>query len=160
MLNVLDVARYIINYSNEKGYGVSNLRLQKLLYFVQAYYLAFTDSHEPCFSDVIEAWEFGPVVPQVYHEFKCYGSGNIPTINSYFDYDENAIWSIKRIPYVSNVIPENDKKIIQGVVEQFSNYSTSALVELTHKQKPWRSVYDRSQKNEIKKSSIKEYFEN
>lgn len=37
--SVLDVSRHIINYSEEKDYGVSNLKLQKLLYFVQAYFM-------------------------------------------------------------------------------------------------------------------------
>lgn len=36
---VLDICRHIINYSNEKDYGISNLKLQKVLYFVQAYFL-------------------------------------------------------------------------------------------------------------------------
>ena len=67
MHSALDVARYIINYSNKKDYHISNLKLQKLLYFTQAYYLAFTDSHKPCFPERIEAWNFGPVVPEVYH---------------------------------------------------------------------------------------------
>lgn len=42
--DVLEVSRHIINYSNRMRYGVSNLKLQKLLYFVQAYFLAFTES--------------------------------------------------------------------------------------------------------------------
>lgn len=71
MLDTLNVARYIINYSNQEKYGISNLRLQKLLYFVQAYYLI--SSGNPCFGDRIEAWDFGPVVPVVYHEFKRFG---------------------------------------------------------------------------------------
>ena len=37
MYNVLDVCRHVINYSNEKDYGISNLKLQKILYFIQAY---------------------------------------------------------------------------------------------------------------------------
>ena len=58
MLDTLNVARYIINYSNQEKYGISNLRLQKLLYFVQAYYLI--SSGNPCFDDRIEAWGFRP----------------------------------------------------------------------------------------------------
>ena len=38
MNNVLDVCRYIINYSNKKDYGISNLKLQKILYFIQAFF--------------------------------------------------------------------------------------------------------------------------
>ena len=49
MNRILDVARYIINYSNEKNYGISNLKLQKLLYFVQAFFLVCSHGQQTCF---------------------------------------------------------------------------------------------------------------
>ena len=68
MYSAVDVARYIIWYCKRQGYSISNLKLQKILYFVQAEFLVNTG--KPCFSEEIEAWDFGPVVPEVYHEFK------------------------------------------------------------------------------------------
>lgn len=53
MYNVLDVCRYVINYSNDKDYDISNLKLQKLLYFIQAYFLI--NKNETCFNETIEA---------------------------------------------------------------------------------------------------------
>lgn len=50
---VLDVCRYVIDYSNEKEYGISNLKLQKILYFIQAYFLIKQPSR-CCFDDRIE----------------------------------------------------------------------------------------------------------
>ena len=88
---VLDVCRHVINYSNEHDYGISNLKLQKVLYFIQAYFLTKKKDHTPCFDEKIEAWDFGPVVPEAYHEYKQYGSGDIPTIESYIIFDENDI---------------------------------------------------------------------
>lgn len=64
MYNVLDVCRYVINYSNDKDYDISNLKLQKLLYFIQAYFLI--NKNETCFNETIEAWDFGPVIPKAY----------------------------------------------------------------------------------------------
>ena len=78
MYDAIDVARYVINYSQEIGSPVSNLKLQKILYFIQGIYLSTLD--KPCFSDDIEAWGFGPVISDVYHEFKGFGSNDIPTI--------------------------------------------------------------------------------
>lgn len=69
--DALEVSRHIINYSNDAGYGITALELQKLLYFVQAYFLI--KKGKPCFRDDIEAWDFGPVVPSVYREYKRYG---------------------------------------------------------------------------------------
>lgn len=69
LYDVLDISRHIINYSDEKDYGVSNLKLQKLLYFVQAYFMLEKKDHAPCFHEKIEAWDFGPVVPEAYQEW-------------------------------------------------------------------------------------------
>ena len=68
--DVLEVSRYII----AKGCCVSNLKLQSLLYFVQAYFLLDSDGKSGCFSEGIEAWDFGPVVPNVYYTFCTYGA--------------------------------------------------------------------------------------
>lgn len=89
--DVLEVCRHVINYSNEKEYGISNLKLQKVLYFIQAYFLIDKTKNAPCFDDKIEAWNFGPVVPAAYHEYKQYGSGDIPTIESYILFDTDNI---------------------------------------------------------------------
>lgn len=159
MLAVLDVARFIINYSNEKEYSISNLKLQKLLYFVQAYYLSFTKSHEPCFEEEIEAWDFGPVVPLVYHEFKAFGGSDIPTITSYYEFgSENNIWSIRKVPFSQESISEENREIISSVVDKFALYSASALVALTHRQTPWKNAYRPHENRIITKDSIKEYF--
>ena len=48
--NACDISRYIINYSNKKDYGISNLKLQKILYFVQAYFL-ITEPYTACFNE-------------------------------------------------------------------------------------------------------------
>lgn len=161
MIPVLDLARYIVNYSNKKNYSISNLKLQKLLYFVQAYYLAFTPSHEPCFSDEIEAWDFGPVVPCVYREFKSFGGGDIPTVTSSYRLKiENNFWSVQAEPFDEDCIDKKDRKIINSVVDNFGSYSASELVQLTHRQTPWKEAYKNRKKNAIiTKESIWRYFD-
>lgn len=72
MYNALTVAKYIIKRCNDTNRIISNLKLQKLLYFVQAEFLV-TTTHA-CFPEEIEAWDFGPVVPEVYHRYKAYSS--------------------------------------------------------------------------------------
>jgi len=81
--HVLDICRHVINYSNERDYGISNLKLQKVLYCVQAYFLTNEKDHALCFDEKIEAWDFGSVVPEAYYEYGQYRSGDIPTIESY-----------------------------------------------------------------------------
>lgn len=156
MYDVLTVSRYIVNYSNEKGYGISNLKLQKILYFVQAWFLI--EVKEPCFKEEIEAWEFGPVVPVVYHEFKRFGSSYIPTVKSYFNVNENNIWDVEREKFNDKLIKENDKKIINAVVDKFSECSANYLVKVTHKQKPWKDAYAKGSNSKITQESLRSYF--
>ena len=156
--NVLDVCRYVINYSNKHDYGISNLKLQKVLYFIQAYFLTNKKSHTPCFNEKIEAWDFGPVVPEAYHEYKQYGSGDIPTIKSYILLDNENIWNSKRVLCNDDVITNEDKNLIDKVVDKFSDYSATDLVSLTHRQSPWIDVYVPHQNNEITLDAIRKYF--
>lgn len=135
-----DIAEYIIYYCDKHGYAISNLKLQKLLYFVQAKFLV--DANKPCFSDVIEAWDYGPVVPDVYRKYRIYGSSNIPCVYDYnhFDY-----------------LDRNDMEIMDEILADVSKYSASQLVNITHHQSPWIEGRKKFSKR-ITKESIEEFF--
>ena len=141
MYKALSIAKYIVKRCNDTKRAISNLKLQKLLYFVQAEFLV--SKKKPCFKEHIEAWNFGPVVPDVYYEYKGYGSANIPYMRKE-RFDE---------------IAEADKKLINEVVDECAVYSASALVDITHHQSPWKNVYSPYSNNVITKKSIKNYFE-
>lgn len=154
--SALDIARFVINYSNASNSPVTNLKLQKLLYFIQAYFL--TKLNRPCFSDDIEAWSLGPVIPSVYHEFKSYGAGNIPYIKTYFDIKDGL--SVFMHDYDPNIISKNDQIHIQKIVNDMSKYSASTLVNITHKQEPWKKAYEYGLGTKvISNNSIKNYFD-
>ena len=140
MYNALTVAKYIIKRCNDTKMVISNLKLQKLLYFVQAEFLVSTGL--PCFEEEIEAWDFGPVVPKVYYKYKVYGSANIPFMNN----------------RLITPIPEKDRKLIDGIVDRCSQYSAAILTEITHRQSPWMDAYNPYLENVITKKSIKKYF--
>lgn len=156
MYKVMDVARYIINYSNEHQQMITNLKLQKILYFVQADFLVNKD--EPCFEESIEAWDFGPVVPDVYHEYKKYGSRALPSIKEYIDFRGN-IWDSKVRNYDKNIICVKDREMINEMVDSCSEYSAGALVEITHNQAPWLEAYRSGWNNVIENDNIKKFFE-
>lgn len=158
MYNVSDICRYVINYSNKMGYGISNLKLQKVLYFIQAYFLINAPDRSPCFNEEIEAWDFGPVVPVAYHEYKQYGGGQIPSVDSYLVFDIKDIWNCKRVAYDENIISEEDRKLINEAVNKLSAYSATDLVRLTHKQTPWKIAYKPNSNNTITIDSMRDYF--
>lgn len=154
---VLDVSRHVINYSNTQDYGISNLKLQKILYFIQAFFLVSTS--ERCFEERIEAWDFGPVVPEAYREYKQFGSGDIPSISYIIYFNDEDIWESKVTKYNDDVIFEEDKLKIESVVDKFADYSATDLVTITHSQSPWINAYRRGQNNEITIDAIREYFD-
>lgn len=157
MYDVLDVSRYIINSSNKQGYTVSNLKLQKLLYFVQGFFLAI--DHKPCFPNRIEAWNLGPVIPDAYHEFKRFGSNSIPDIEQYFKVNEEDVWKSETMPYDINVISQEDRSKIDTVLNLYKDYPATQLVRLTHMQAPWKNAYKSKKRNaEISQESIEDYF--
>lgn len=156
--NVLDVSRYVINYSNEKDCGISNLKLQKILYFIQAYFLTNTPNGGPCFKERIEAWDFGPVVPEAYREYKQYGSADIPVMLSFIDFDDDDIWNSRRKDFDSDIIAKEHREMINAVVDKFADFSATDLVTLTHKQAPWVDAYVPHMNNEITIEAIRKYF--
>lgn len=156
MYNAVDVSRYIINYSNEKDYCITNLKLQKLLYFVQIQFLFEKDI--PCFIEKIEAWDFGVVVPESYSEFSIFGLSNIPTIKSYLIFTSNRLWDVERIEFNDSIISSEDKKLINEVVDELSKYSAVDLMEVSSHQAPYLNIYARGKKNEITLEALREYF--
>ena len=132
MYDVLEVCRHIINYCNDKDYGISNLKLQKLLYFIQAYFLIASPNHKACFYEPIEAWDFGPVVPVAYGEYKQYGSTNIPHIDYYYNNSWSNLFRSPPIKFNDDVITSEDKLLIDAVIEKLKSYSATDLVKITH----------------------------
>lgn len=140
MYSALLVSRYIIQHCNEIGTTISNLKLQKILYFVQAEFLV--DTGKPCFFEKIEAWVYGPVVPIVYNEYKAYGNANIPWSNN----NKNETVLI------------DDIKRINAIVDEAKKYSAFQLVEITHHQTPWISAFKPGKNNVISIESIRMFF--
>lgn len=140
MYPAAEVAQYIISKCNQLGKTISNLKLQKILYFVQAEFLV--SQEEPCFKEEIEAWDFGPVVPNVYRLYKAYGSANIP-----------AVFNGKICPFNNE-----EKELADGIISECAKYSASVLVEVTHKQTPWRRAYKKKRGSVISNESIKNFF--
>lgn len=121
MYNAIDLAKYIVTECYSKENPISNLQLQKILYFVQRDFLLRDDI---AFLESIEAWQFGPVVPVVYYHFCGYGA--MPITDKY-----------------SVNISEEDKTYIDKIVDEKSAMNPWDLVAETHKPNgAWEKVYD------------------
>lgn len=96
MYDVLELSKYIITKCTKEDEPISNLQLQKILYYIQK---AFLQAGKIAFCDDIEAWQFGPVVPEVYYHFCGYGA--MPICAEYediniFDSDVDSMVEEKR----------------------------------------------------------------
>ena len=157
--DVLEVSRHIINYSWEIGEPIDNLKLQKLLYFVQAFFMVVNKRIEACFKEEIYSWMYGPVVPCAYHEFKKFGSNNIERVFIYANMVIGPNGSrFENLLFVDNIIEKKDKMTINAVVDSLVNLSSIELVNITHKQQPWIEAQEGGQIRVISKDNIYEYY--
>lgn len=150
----LDVANYIVNYCIDKEQPVSNLKLQKLLYYVQA--ASLVEENRPMFNDEICAWTYGPVVKRVYHEFKSYANMSISDYVTGKEIDYGFGYDDQYNPY--DAIEGADGAIIKTVVESYLGTSPLDMVRKTHNEDPWKIAYDRGDPV-IDKDTIKQYYE-
>lgn len=122
-MQALEVAKYVVNLCLEQGRPISNLQLQKILYFANIFYIMRKNT--PLIKDDFQAWKFGPVIPEVYREYSIYA--NAPIIPFY---KEN---------------PDIDHKKMQIVKKLIINLSATEpwrLVELSHlKNGAWDRTY-------------------
>lgn len=142
MANLADVVNAFLYLDDreDSSDGISNLKLQKLVYYAQGFHLAMFDS--PLFENDIEAWMHGPVVPELYHQFKECGRNPIPAP---LDLDIPAIFNPEQID------------LIAEVQETFGQFSAWQLRNMTHEEKPWMDHKDKTERK-IPKEEMREYF--
>ena len=137
----MDVANYIIYFSNSKlGKSITNLQLQKFLYFSYVNHLKAKGSR--LFDDVIEKWQYGPVVPSTYHAFKDYGFFSITEPKVEFDLtfiDGNLQLNEKKFNPSLIECDFEVRKQIELAVREWIDEPPFKMVEFTHKQPMWKN---------------------
>ena len=117
MTSIINVAKYILNECGE----MTTMKLQKLCYYVQAWYLAWEE--EPLFEDNFEAWANGPVNPSLYsiHKGKFHINKNDLKIDDY-NFSELQLENMNR------------------VIEYYCDFTPQELSNLTHTEEPWKNA--------------------
>lgn len=121
-LPVEDIADYIICIAQNNGDLVTNLKLQKLLYYAQAWFLV-NNKNKKLFKEDIEAWQYGPVVPNIYKKYQKFGRKPI-TSSSNLEKD---------FEHISPKV----KQYLNEFCELFLRFSATELVGMTHIEEPW-----------------------
>lgn len=121
---------------------MTNLRLNKLLYFAQGEYLA--KFNKPLFEEDFQAWRLGPVIKSIYDEYKVCGRQAISYVNDSFN---------------DGAFTAEEVDLLTDVLISYGKYSAQGLVNLTHeKGSPWDISYKNGENSIIPKSKITEYF--
>lgn len=139
MYNVIDLSAYIINRTLDQGYTITALKLQRILYFMQAYFLI--NLNKPAFSDEIEAWDSGPTIKAVWekhwvYNYACLFRQNEPTI----DFESS-----------------DEQKLIDHVINKCMPYGSHTLLSMLNCEgSPWASSRNSIT---IPVAKIKSYYE-
>ena len=110
------VADYIIRFYHEHGDLITNLKLQKLVYYAQAWYLSLYE--KPLFNEEFQAWISGPVQAELYARFKTYQWNPISEHNK-------------------TVLPEHIEEHLQEIIQVYGKYEAYYLERMTHAEEPW-----------------------
>jgi len=117
------VAKYICEKS---GWTVSNLQLQKLMYLAQMIHMG-RNNGKALFTGTFQAWDYGPVEPNLYHQVKGFGSGAIRDVFS------------KALRFEDD---DPRRKVMDDVCDRFLKFSAGDLVDITHADTgAWAKVY-------------------
>lgn len=142
-----DVAEFFLAYANESGEQITNLKLQKLVYYAQAWHLA--NFHKPLFEADFQAWVHGPVIPELYRRYKERGSSPIITE--------------LKIEDVRNRFDETTSEFLTEVASIYMPSGAYELELMTHIETPWinaRKGFDADQQCEtiIPKEAMETYY--
>ena len=119
VISAIDAARYLLaNQDPSFSEPISNLKLQKLLYYAQGYHLALFGS--PLFTESVQAWSYGPVVPVAYYAYSSFrGRPIAATEPGPIGLTDNAI------------------EVLDNVLRGYGRLSAAKLTTMTHAESPW-----------------------
>ncbi|MDR2639005.1 MAG: DUF4065 domain-containing protein [Helicobacteraceae bacterium] len=144
----LDVAAFFLSACDEYTAGdlISNLKMQKLVYYAQGFHLALTG--ERLFDEPIEAWQYGPVVYSLYDAFREFGNG--------------ALDLSKLKGYDIDIFSDEQKELLKDVYTEYGQYSAWALKNMTHSELPWKATTNDGNtiglRQQISDKLLKQYF--
>ncbi len=145
-IDVFSVANFFLNIvDRDSGSTITPLKLQKILYYAQGYYLAINGKE--LFNEDFQAWAHGPANPEIYDKYKKYGFNVIDSPTK----DE--------IPLFDNELVD----FLYSIWETFGIYDGKYLENMTHQEKPWIEARNGFQPGEmctkiISKKSMRDFF--
>lgn len=115
-----DIANWFLGaIDRDAGDAITHLKLQKLIYYAQAWSLALPSRGYPLFDEDMQAWAHGPVAESVFQEHR--GGG----------------WDALPAPDGVPEVPDEDREHLSEILAVFGEYSAKQLERMTHNEAPW-----------------------
>jgi uncharacterized phage-associated protein len=143
MTSAINVAQRFLNLAKADGKQLTNLHLQKLVFFAHGVHLAgFNDV--PLIDEPVKAWNFGPVIPHLYEKLRVYGKGTVT--------DE-------LVPANDLALSDTEDRAIQATWRAYGKHSSSQLVNISHLPgTPWHQVWEENKFGIIPDKVIGDYY--
>ena len=142
-MKAIECAAFLVSHACENNKLISNLQLQKMLFFAQVDYMKKHDWNK-LFDDEIHAWQYGPVIPYVYNAYSRYGGS--PILRPEFSLDGTP-FDIESFKYDHKKRSIDMRASLESVYTEWVDKPARALVAESHeKGKAWDRVYNRNEK--------------
>lgn len=116
-----DIANKLLVMADRGGELMTNMKLQKMLYYQQGFHLAYFGT--PLFTEDIEAWMYGPVVPEVYAAYKEFGRNGLTG-------DADHVVTLE----------DKEEALFDEVMTVYGRYSAIGLMNMSHEEMPWKTT--------------------
>lgn len=139
MYDARDLANFTLDHADERGVEVTNLALQKLLYFAHGWFFSIFD--QPLIKNKFEAWQYGPVQRVLYEQFKQFKERPIRGVRATFIDPMNGE-PIYREPDIAIEHAE----VVRAVLEKYEQFTAGQLVNKSHAEdSPWEFVWQQAE---------------
>jgi len=126
------IANYFLDLAKARGEEISPMKLQKLVYYAHGWYAGYTGT--PLIDEAVEAWQYGPVIPSLYHEFKKFGAGSIGAKATTIEGME-----FREVPPPDD---PNIRRFLENVWASYGQFTGLKLSEMTHAaDSPWEETW-------------------
>jgi len=162
------VANWFLMRSKQNSQYLTQMQLQKLMYFAHGWTLALQNA--PLIKEPAEAWQYGPVFPSVYHGFKQYGRGQLPNgVDALMQEPmrDSVTGNIQFKSLIPNPQDATTQQLLEEVWGKYASFSGEQLSNMTHydtPENPWKITYAKALEKQmtsvdIPNTFIKRYFD-
>lgn len=154
------LANFLVFLSNKENKDITNLKLQKILFFVNAKYL-LDNNGKPLMNEEFQRWIYGPVMYSVYENFRYFGSDPILQLIGTYVYENNNPFLANYREFKPTQLPSEIRSLTKKVFNSLIDMDPFKLVKYTHQENLWseyvKDINNRTAPN-YKNSEIYQYF--